>query len=106
MRHHAERITAGVTSLRSMIGPKAMYGSADNLSSTPRRSISAMHRSKVTPAQSMVNLSSNSSLYGSFYSFSCLFYNHRLALHDIFRTDIGFHFDKFLILYLPNYSAA
>ena len=44
-----------------------MYSSADNLSGgTPRRSLSAMHRSKVTPAQSMVNLSSNSSLYGAF----------------------------------------
>lgn len=50
----------------------SMYSSADNLSGgTPRRSLSAMHRSKVTPAQSMVNLSnSNSSLYGALITLS------------------------------------
>lgn len=42
-----------------------MYSSAECLAATPRRSLSAMHRSKVTPAQSMVNLSSNSPLYGA-----------------------------------------
>ncbi|XP_067934591.1 microtubule-actin cross-linking factor 1, isoforms 6/7-like isoform X2 [Watersipora subatra] len=42
-----------------------IYNSAECLTGTPRRSLSSIHRSKVTPAQSMVNLSSNSSLYGS-----------------------------------------